>query len=49
MPVGLPWGGYVDTDIDVREFYDADYTVSVYVMPQYPYTHAGTVSDHPER
>ena len=41
MPVALTWGSYVDTDLNLSEFFPVDHTLSLYVMPQFPYASPG--------
>ncbi|HST23573.1 MAG TPA: LamG-like jellyroll fold domain-containing protein, partial [Blastocatellia bacterium] len=41
MALTCTWGGYADTDINFSEFFNADHTVTVRFMLQYPNAYTG--------
>ena len=41
MAVTFGWQGYVETDLQFTEFFNADHTVMVRFMPQYPNAYFG--------
>jgi Concanavalin A-like lectin/glucanases superfamily len=43
MALTCTWGGYADTDLDFTEFFNADHSVAVRFMLQYPHAYTGPV------
>jgi hypothetical protein len=41
MALTCTWGGYADTDLNFREFFNSDHTVCVRFMLQYPHAYTG--------
>ncbi|MEW6207086.1 MAG: LamG-like jellyroll fold domain-containing protein, partial [Acidobacteriota bacterium] len=39
----LGWQGYIDTQLDFSQFFNADHTIMAWFMPQYPYAYEGPI------
>ena len=41
--VSFGWGGRVDTDLPIRDFFASDFTLMLWFLPEFPYAYAGPI------